>query len=295
MKYLYYPGCSLKGTALEYDVSTRALMKELGAELIEIEDWTCCGASAAEATSYLLSLSLPACVLAMAEKMDGVLQILVPCSACYLNLKKVEEKSRNDIELLDKINTVLKEENLDLHGRMKVRHLLDVLANDLGPKKIFANLRTHLTGLTIAPYYGCQCLRPYPVFDDPEEPRSMEPVLKAAGATIHSWDMGGRCCGASHMTTKPEVALELVAAILSAARGADAIVTVCPMCQMNLEAYQKKISQMCNEDLGLTILYLPQFLGLACGLSEQDLRLDLNLSITRAFRNKLQSCLGHKS
>lgn len=283
MKYLYYPGCSLKGTALEYDVSTRALMEKLGAELIEIEDWTCCGASAAEATSYLLSLSLPACVLAMAEKTDGVSQILVPCSACYLNLKKVEEKIRNDIELFDKINTVLKEENLHLNGRMNVRHLLDVLANDVGPKKIFENLKTPLTGLTIAPYYGCQCLRPYSVFDDPEEPRSMEPVLEAAGATIHPWDMGGRCCGASHMTTKPEVALELVAAILSAARGADAIVTVCPMCQMNLEAYQKKISQMCNEDLSITILYLPQLLGLACGLSEQDLRLDLNLSITRAF------------
>ncbi len=106
MKYLYYPGCSLKGTALEYDVSTMALMGELGAELVEIEDWTCCGASAAEATSYLLSLSLPACILAKAEKMDDASQILVPCSACYLNLKKVEEKSRNDIELLNKINTV---------------------------------------------------------------------------------------------------------------------------------------------------------------------------------------------
>ena len=99
--------------------------------------------------------------------------------------------------------------------------------------------------------------------------------------------MGGRCCGASHMTTKPEVALELVAAILKAARGADAIVTVCPMCQMNLEAYQKKISGMCKEDLSMPILYLPQFLGLALGLSEQDVRLDMNLSITKAFRNKL--------
>jgi heterodisulfide reductase subunit B len=125
------------------------------------------------------------------------------------------------------------------------------------------------------------------MFDDPEEPRSMEPVIEAVGAKIHPWNMGGRCCGASHMTTKPEVALELVAAILKAARGADAIVTVCPMCQMNLEAYQKKISGMCNEDLSMTILYLPQFLGLALGLSEQDLRLDLNLSVTKAFRGNL--------
>ena len=288
MKYLYYPGCSLEGTAREYDLSTRAFMQELGADLLEIKDWTCCGASAAEATSYLLSLALPACILAMAEKMNGVGEILVPCSACYLNLKKVEEKSRKDPALLDKINTILEEEKLQLRGQVRVRHLLDVVARDVGPKKIFARLKNPLLDLSIAPYYGCQCLRPYSVFDDPEAPTSMEPVIKAAGAKIHPWNMGGRCCGASHMTTKPEVALELVASILKAARGADAIVTVCPMCQMNLEAYQKKISGMCKEDLSMTILYLPQFLGLALGLSEKDLRIDLNLSITKTFRDKLQ-------
>ena len=100
MKYLYYPGCSLEGTAFEYNASTRAFMQELGADLLELEDWTCCGASAAEATSHLLSLALPAYNLAIAEEMDGTKDILVPCSACYLNLKKVEKKSRKDPELL---------------------------------------------------------------------------------------------------------------------------------------------------------------------------------------------------
>ena len=287
MKYLYYPGCSLKGTALEYNVSTQAFMQELEVDLLELEDWTCCGASAAEATSHLLSLALPAYILAMAEEMDGTKEILVPCSACYLNLKKVEEKSRKDPELLDKINTILKEKKLHFNGQARVRHLLDVVARDIGPEKIVTRVKNPFMDLSIAPYYGCQCLRPYTVFDDPEEPRSMEPVIEAVGAKIHPWNMGGKCCGASHMTTKPEVALELVAAILKAARGADAIVTVCPMCQMNFEAYQKKISRMWKEDLSMTILYLPQFLGLALGLSEQDLRLDLNLSITKAFRDKL--------
>jgi len=287
MKYLYYPGCSLEGTALEYNASTQAFMQELEVDLLELKDWTCCGASAAEATSFLLSLALPAYNLAMAEEMNGSKEILVPCSACYLNLKKVEEKSRKDPELLDKINTILKEKKLHFHGQVRVRHLLDVVAHDVGPAKIVPRVKNPFNGLNIAPYYGCQCLRPYPVFDDPEEPRSMEPVIKAVGAKIHPWNMGGRCCGASHMTTKPEVALELVAAILKAARGADAIVTVCPMCQMNLEAYQKKISEKTKEDMRMTILYLPQFLGLAMGLSEQDLRLDLNLSITKKFRDKL--------
>ena len=287
MKYLYYPGCSLEGTALEYNASTQTFMQELGVDLLELKDWTCCGASAAEATSYLLSLALPAYILAMAEEMDGTKEILVPCSACYLNLKKVEEKSRKDPELLDKINTILKEKKLHFHGQVRVRHLLDVVARDIGPAKIFSRVKNPFIDLKIAPYYGCQCLRPYSVFDDPEEPRSMEPLIEAVGAKIHPWNMGGRCCGASHMTTKPEVALELVTAILKAALGADAIVTVCPMCQMNLEAYQKKISGRSKEDLRMTILYLPQFLGLAMGLSEQDLRLDLNLSVTKAFRNKL--------
>jgi heterodisulfide reductase subunit B2 len=286
MKYLYYPGCSLEGTALEYNSSTQAVMQELEVDLLELKDWTCCGSSAAEATSHLLSLALPAVILAMAEEMDGTKEILVPCSACYLNLKKVETKSRKDPKLLDKINTILKEKGLYFHGHVHVRHLLDVVARDVGPAKIACRVKNPFIDLNIAPYYGCQCLRPYAVFDDPEEPRSMEPIIEAVGAKIHPWNMGGRCCGGSNMTTKPKVALELVAAILKAARGADAIVTVCPMCQMNLEAYQEKISEKFKEDMRLTILYLPQFLGLAMGLPAQDLRLDLNLSVTGSFREK---------
>jgi len=292
MKYLYYPGCSLEGTAREYDISTRAFMEAVGAELLEIEEWTCCGASAAEAISGLLSMALPACVLAKAEEMDGVKEVLVPCSACYINLKKVEEKCRKDAELLDKINTALAEEKLHLKNQIRVRHLLDVLSRDVGPEKIFSRLKNPLVGMRIAPYYGCQALRPYAVFDDPEEPVSMEAIIKATGASVHDWEMGGKCCGAAHMNTKQEVAIELVAAILKAGKGADAIVTVCPMCQMNLEAYQSKISGVANEDLSTTILYLPQLLGLAIGLSDQDLHLKDNLAITDSFRNKLSQQQG---
>jgi len=288
MKYQYYPGCSLEGTALEYDISTQALMKAVGAELSEIDDWTCCGASAAESTSYLLSLALPARNLALAEKMDGLSDILVPCSACYLNLKKVEEKTKRDADLLGKINTVLGEDQLELHGKVRVRHLLDVLSNDIGPGTIKPLVKRIFADLKVAPYYGCQCLRPYAVFDDPEKPKSMEPLIEAIGAKVYPWQMGGKCCGASHMNTKMEVGLELVHGILHSAKGADVIVTVCPMCQMNLEAYQQKISKKYQEDLSITILYLPQLLGLAIGLSEKDLRLDLNLAITKDFRKKLK-------
>ncbi len=287
MKYLYYPGCSLEGTAAEYDISTRAFLEAAGVELTEIEDWTCCGASAAEAVSELLSYALPARNLALAEKMNEGRDLLVPCSACYLNLKKVEVKAKEKAAFREKINRILAEEDLLIRGKTRVRHLLDVVSRDLGAERIKKHVTRSLEGLTIAPYYGCQCLRPYRVFDDPEAPQSMAPLIEATGAAVHPWDMGARCCGASHMSTKQEVALELVGAILKAARGADAVATVCPMCQMNLEAYQAKVSENIGEAANITIVYLPQLLGLAMGLSEKDVRLDLNLAVDPAFRTKL--------
>lgn len=111
----------------------------------------------------------------------------------------------------------------------------------------------------------------------------MEPLIEATGARIHKWAMGSKCCGASHINTDPEVSMELVRVILMAARGADAIVTVCPMCQMNLEAYQGKISKIGHEDLHIPVLYLSQVIGLSLGLQAKDVRLDLNLSVTDTF------------
>jgi len=283
MKYQYYPGCSLEGTALEYQISTRAVMEAAGHELMEIEDWTCCGASAAESLSHFLSLALPARILALAEKTEKPDDILVPCSACYLNLKKVEEKIKKDPGLLEKMNEILSESGLTLKGKVRVRHLLDVMANDVGAKTINSLVKKRLERFSFAPYYGCQCLRPYAIFDDPESPRSMEPLIEATGARIHKWAMGSKCCGASHINTDPEVSMELVRVILMAARGADAIVTVCPMCQMNLEAYQGKISKIGHEDLHIPVLYLSQVIGLSLGLQAKDVRLDLNLSVTDTF------------
>jgi len=291
VKYLYYPGCSLEGTALEYNLSTLAFMKAAGAELEEIDNWTCCGASAAESVSRLLSLSLSARNLALAEKMNGSREILVPCSACYLNLKKTAETVRTEPDILNKINIILGEEDLKLTGFVRVRHLLDVVSQDIGPGVLKNLKKRSFAGFSIAPYYGCQCIRPFKVFDDPEKPVSMEPLIKAADADVHQWAMGGRCCGASNMNTKMDIGIELVTAILKGAKGADAIVTVCPMCQINLEAYQKIISKRCGEDLNITVLYLPQFLGMAAGLSGEDLRLDLNLSVTGEFRRKLKDNL----
>lgn len=290
MQYLYYPGCSLEGTAKEYDASTRALMAALGVELIDVTDWTCCGATAADSLSSLLSLSLPARNLALAQRQHPNLDILVPCSACYLNLKKVEYKCQKQPELLQTLNNVLAVENLKLQTAFRVRHLLDVLAHDITPTRLADKVTCTLSGLVIAPYYGCQCLRPYALFDNPEDPHSMDGVINSTGARIFNWSMGAKCCGASHMTTKMAVAFELTGAILHAARKADAIATVCPMCQINLEGYQKQISRATGSAIDLTIVYLPQILGLCLGLDEKALQLKLNLSVTETFLNKLAGC-----
>ena len=287
MKYLYYPGCSLTASAREYDLSTRAVLTAAGVDLEEIEDWTCCGASAAAPLSHMLSLSLGARNLALAERADPDGQVLVPCSACYLNLKKAREALRGDAEDRDAINDALAAVELEAAGTARVRHLLDVMAVDLGAARIAPLISRSLDNLTVAPYYGCQCLRPYVEFDDPERPGSMVPFIEATGAAVLDWEMGARCCGASLVSTQPEAGLERVCAILKAAKGADLIVTVCPMCQINLDGWQAKASRMAGEDLAITVLYLPQLLGLAMGIDHKELGLNLNLAVTEKVREKI--------
>ncbi len=305
-RYFYYPGCSLEGTAREYDISTRALMAALGAELIDIPDWNCCGASAAASESELLSLALPALNLAKAgafattagtgaaakAKTGAPADILTPCSACYLNLKRAEIETARNPSLRARVNTVLAEAGLQYNkGGPRTRHLLDILSRDIGPDRLSEVVRRPLSGLRVAPYYGCQCLRPYAVFDDPEIPATMTPLLLAAGADVFPWSMAARCCGAAHMNTDPEVGIALITDILSAARGADLLVTVCPMCQINLEAYQKKASHRAGEDLSITVLYLPQLLGLAAGLDEAAVSLGDNLAVEKAFMDRVSAAI----
>ncbi|HMM37237.1 MAG TPA: CoB--CoM heterodisulfide reductase iron-sulfur subunit B family protein [Desulfovibrio sp.] len=289
MKYSYYPGCSLESGAVEYDLSSREVLRLLGVELTEIPDWTCCGASAVEPVSRLLTLALPARNLALAEREVPDADMLVPCSACYLNHMRVERECEADRKLAARVNEALSAEGLSRSGTVRVRHLLDVLARDVGPERVGQAVVRRLEGLTVAPYYGCQVLRPYPLFDDPERPASMEPLLKALGVEVLDWDMGGRCCGASLMATKRAAALALVSAILDAASEADLIVTVCPMCQMNLEAYQKEAIRSGGRGRPVSVLYLPQLMGLALGLSEDDVLLGKNMAVTDALRGKLRA------
>lgn len=269
MRYHYYPGCSLEGTAREYDRSTRAVLGALGVELLEIPDWTCCGASAAGAAGALLARVLPARNLALAERQETDGDVLAPCSACYLNLRHAAQAMGTNPREAAAIRAVLAVEELRPQGRVRVRHLLDVLAFDVGADRLAARVRRPLQGMRIAPYYGCQCLRPYADFDDPERPTSMEPLIRALGAEVHRWRSGGACCGASLASTQREAGLSRIAAILDDARGADAVATVCPMCHMNLEAFQGPAGRRLRRDLACRVLYLPQLIGLALGLPQK--------------------------
>ncbi len=277
IRYLYFPGCSLESTAKEYDLSTRAVMHELGVELVELKDWNCCGASAAEITSQLLALVLPARNLAIAEQLNGDRQLVASCSACYVNLRKVEEKVREDVTLLDTINQALDVDGLIYSGRPRVRHLLDVIANDVGTDAIAARTTRSLPGLRVAPYYGCQTVRPYSPFDTPYFPETMDRVLAALGVQVHPNPLKAACCGGTLSTTKREVGIKLVSDLIQAVEGADCIVTVCPLCQMNLESYQGQVSKTLGQPVHMPILYLTQLLGLAFELPEAALGLKHNI------------------
>jgi heterodisulfide reductase subunit B len=271
MRYLFYPGCSAESSALEYKTSTLAVLEVLGAEVEELEDWTCCGASVASTMSDLLGVVLPARNLALAEQSGDGREMLAVCSACYTNFRRTNTTIASQPHLLDTINQALEVEGLTYRGTVTVRHLMDVLANDFTLEAIAARVQRPLTGLTVAPYYGCQTVRPYSPFDDDQRPTSMVAILEALGATVHHHNREASCCGTSLLTTKPEVGFQMAGAILEASSSADCIATVCPMCHFNLDSYQDKVSQMMGRALRMPVLFLPQLMGLAFGLPESAL------------------------
>jgi len=270
MKFLFYPGCSMDASALEYKTSMLAVCAALDLEAVELSDWTCCGASVASVMSDLLGLVLPARNLALAEQAGDGRQMVVGCSACLTSFQHTNAAVA-DRGVLDRVNQALEVENLAYHGTVRVRHLLDVLANEVGPKAIGARVVRPLTGLKVAPYYGCQTVRPYASFDDGQYPSSMVPILEALGATVHHHLHEATCCGTALLTTKPELGLQIAGSILDASSPADCIATVCPMCHMNLDSYQDKVSKALGKPIKIPVLFLPQLIGLAFGFTEGDL------------------------
>ncbi len=275
MKYSYMPGCSLLSTARGYDTSARVVVSELGSELIELDDWNCCGANAIESVSYLLSVALPARNLALAEAAER--DLVTCCSSCFLNLFKVNHRLNREPALQGKLDEILGAAGLRYTGKCRVRHLLDVIANDIGVEAVARAVKRKLSGLKVIPYYGCQTVRPYGEYDGPYLPTSMDRLIEAVGAEPVPYLWKTRCCGGVLMTTEKAIGMKLVSELLAAAQGADCIATVCPMCQMNLDAYQGEISGQLGIRVRIPVLFLTQLLGLAFGLPEDVLLLDQNI------------------
>jgi heterodisulfide reductase subunit B len=275
MKYLYYPGCSLKGTNRAYEESTLAAFKALDVELEELKDWNCCGATAYMAVDELKAFALAARNLALAEKQDGSdgATMVAPCSGCYLVLSKTQHYLEEYSEVGRTIDTALQAADLTYTRRVHVRHPLDVLIKEIGVQAIAAKVQRPLTGLKVASYYGCQIVRPYAAFDDQVNPTTMDRLMQALGAETVDWPLKTRCCGGSLMGTLREVGLPLSYILLKEAqkRGADVVATACPLCQFNLECYQDEMGKQYKERLALPVVYFTQLLGLALGLSEHQI------------------------
>lgn len=274
MKYAYFPGCSLKGTGRAYEESLLPVLKHLGVELQELDDWNCCGA-----TAYMAVDEGKACVaaarnLAIAEK-TGLQQVLAPCSACYLVLNKAQHYMHDYPAMRELVQRALGVVRLSCHCDTPVRHPLDVLLNDVGLEAVKQKVVRPLKGLKVAPYYGCQIVRPYATFDDQANPTSMDRLLEALGATVVRWPLKTKCCGGSLTGTLPEAGLRLSYILLKEAikRGADVIATVCPLCQFNLDAYHPKIAARW-EPVPIPTVYFSQLMGLAFGLPAEQVVLN---------------------
>ncbi len=272
--YAYYPGCSLEHTASPYDLSMRAVFKALDIGLKEIEDWNCCGATMYMSSKKIVGYSISARNLALAQEMK--MDICAPCSSCYTILRKTNRHIAWDAKERDKINEALAEAHLSYAGNVKVRHPLDILINDFGLDRIKSAVKRPLTGLKVAPYYGCQIVRPHGYFDDRDDPQTMDQLIQALGAEAVHYPPKVRCCGGMLMTTDEQIALKLCHSLLQAAadNSADVIATACPLCHINLEGYQKNINSRFGSDFDLPVIYFTHLIGIALGLSAKELGLD---------------------
>jgi heterodisulfide reductase subunit B2 len=273
MKYAYFPGCSLESTGVAYEESVRAVAGPMGMELAEIPDWNCCGATAYMSVNEVLSFCLTARNLAQAAPMGE--PVLTACNACFTNLRKTEAYLKEFPELKQKVDTALAAGGLHYDGGVETKHFLQAVVDDIGLEKVRALVKKPLTGLRIAPYYGCQIARPYGIEDDKDNPMMLDRLLEALGAQPTRFPMKTVCCGGSLMGTREPVALRLCRNLLLCAQQdqADCIAVMCPLCQINLDGFQSAVNKAYGTNFQLPIVYFTQLMGIAFGLKPVDLGL----------------------
>src|SRR5512145_1807935 len=266
----YYPGCSLQGSSREFDESVRAVLRALDLEIDQVPDWNCCGASSAHSASHLLSVALPSNVLARAAG-AGISELLAPCASCYNRLMTAQHELANSEDLKKQVEYAI---DTPMGAPVRVLNILELL--DRVSDQIQAKLKQPLS-LTVACYYGCLLVRPPRVvgFDRPEEPESMDRLVRALGGKTVHWNHKTECCGAGLTLTRTATVARLGGRIVAEAveREADAIVVACPMCHANLDLRRAAINQHLGENHSIPVLFITQLIGLAMGLPASSLGL----------------------
>jgi succinate dehydrogenase / fumarate reductase, cytochrome b subunit len=291
-KVAYYKGCLASLSAKELDISTQALAPKVGLELDELEAVTCCGAGDIHEAEPDYYLHLNARILAYAEA-TGSDTLLTVCNVCTLNLRQANLALQNDEALLARVN-----ENLEAvgappySGAVDVKHLLWMIAEGEGFELLKAAAHKGLKGLKVAPFYGCQILRPSKLlgFDDPDRPHSLEAIIEACGGEAIDYPAKIKCCGFPIIQAREETALgELIQPIEQAYEaGADAMVTPCPLCHLSLDAWQSKLKKATGRDFNMPILHLSQLVGVAAGLEESELKFKRHVVSVGPVIEKLQ-------
>jgi heterodisulfide reductase subunit B2 len=271
MKVGLYPGCSLKGSSREYLESLLAVSRAMGIELEEVADWNCCGSTAAHNLDRELALALPARILATSEK-QGMEEVVVPCAACFHRLSLTRQELLDDEALRGKISRII---SMEVQGSVRVMNVLEFLE-----RFVIDGIRERIRvpfARKVACYYGCFLVRPPKVvcFDRPEDPRSMDEILKKIGATPVEWAFKVECCGAGFSVSRTDLVARLGGEIIEDAlsRGAEAIVVACPMCHSNLDMRRRQIEKRARKRYSIPIVYVTQAVGMALGLGRKELGL----------------------
>jgi heterodisulfide reductase subunit B len=276
MSLAYYPGCSLRHSSEELDASTRKVLAVLGVEYQEVPDWTCCGSTPAHMMDHLLAQALAARNLRQAAEVGD--ELLAPCPSCYQREKNAELEIHESDAFRAEVNEVL---DAPYTGHVKVYALPEYLMKFVGEEKIASLVKTDLSQLKVVPYYGCLLGRPSELTGecDNEQPMMMDLLLQAGGLDVKWWNYKTECCGASVGMPKEEIQRRLSGKILeqALAAGAEAVVVCCPLCHVNLDLKQGQINSFLGTDYKVPILYLSQVLGLALGLSADDVMLKKNI------------------
>ena len=270
----YYPGCSLHGTAMEFDMSTRAVADKLGLDLIEPDDWVCCGTTPAHSTDHLLSTVLPMKTLKCVER-DGQSCMTVPCPSCFIRMRAAMRDIEAEPELKEQVQAEI---DYTPSPELEVEHLLTTIEEKVGIEQVSAAVTRSLDGLKVVSYYGCVITRPPELTGatEYEYPMGMDRLMQAVGAESLDWSYKTECCGGSLVFPQLPVVMDMCVGLLDNAKqvGAEAIVVACPLCQANLDMRQKQIEQKYDREYNLPILYFTQLMGLAYGLEPSALGLE---------------------